>query len=268
MADTDKQPDDKTSRRKGIQSVEVGLNVLQAMASLGGPSALSAISHASNMAAPQVHRYLQSLIATGMATQDPSSGRYDLGPGALKLGLAALARTDAFRLVDSIIYEFSRTSGQTVLIAALGPLGPTVVRWYSGKPGVATSLTVGSVMSMIYSATGRIFLGFSPEPEIENLVAQEMQRAPMTPEELDAVRRDVRERGRAHVSGMLIPGLNATAFPVFDLQGRPILSATMVWPDAFDSPGQEQASEELAIACRAMSTSLGWSEEPAIRQST
>ncbi|MGE0774127.1 MAG: helix-turn-helix domain-containing protein, partial [Sphingomonadaceae bacterium] len=112
-------------RRKGIQSVEVGLRVLEALASLDEASTLKAVAQASGVSGSQAHRYLSSLIATGMAQQDPASGRYDLGPAALKLVLGALSRIDAFKITDSAISEFVHRAGWTVQIAALGPLGPT-----------------------------------------------------------------------------------------------------------------------------------------------
>jgi DNA-binding IclR family transcriptional regulator len=246
-------------RRRGIQSVGIGLRVLQSLSSLGGPSSLSVISQACDMAAPQVHRYLQSLIMAGMARQDAATGRYDLGPAAIKLGLAALARTDAFRLVDSLISDFCLRTGQTVLIAALGPLGPTIVRWYAGSPTVATSLSVGSVLSLIHSATGRIFVAFAAPAETQDLVAKELRRSPLTRAELDALCDGVRNGGRAGVSGTMIPGLCAAAFPIFNLQGRPILSATLLWPETLADPDQAAFGDELADICRQISSQLGWS---------
>jgi DNA-binding IclR family transcriptional regulator len=247
-------------RRRGIQSVEIGLNVLQAVSSLGGPSTLSAISQACDMAPPQVHRYLQSLIATGMARQDPATGRYDLGPGALKLGLAALARIDAFKLVDALVSDFVLRTGETVQITAFGPLGPTIVRWYAGNPGVATSLAVGSVLSMLRSATGRIFLAFLPAIETKALVVKEARRSPIAKADLDSLVRQVRADGRAHVRGSVIPGLNATAFPIFDLQGRTVLAATLLWPALIEDRQLEQAVDELGDICRTISSGLGWSD--------
>jgi DNA-binding IclR family transcriptional regulator len=249
-----------TTRRRGIQSVEIGLNVLQAVSSLGRPSTLSAISQACDMAPPQVHRYLQSLIASGMARQDQGSGRYDLGPGAIKLGLAALARTDAFKLVDGLVSDFVMRTGETVQITAFGPLGPTIVRWYAGNPGVATSLAVGSLLSVLRSATGRIFLAFLPALETKALVAKEARRSPIAKPELDALVRQIRSEGRAHVRGSIIPGLNATAFPIFDLQGRAALAATLLWPALLEDPQHEQAVDELGAICRTISSGLGWSE--------
>lgn len=251
--------EDGGGRRRGIQSVEIGLRVLQSLSALGGPASLSAISQACDMAAPQVHRYLQSLIAADMARQDAASGRYDLGSGAIKLGLAALARTDAFRLVDTMVGDFAVRTGQTVQIAALGPLGPTIVRWYAGSPGVATSLSVGSVLSMIHSATGQTFTAFSPRSETRDLVAKELRRSPMSRAQLDALCETIREAGRAHVSGTVIPGLYATAFPIFNLQGRPVLTATLLWPQSLEGNGEDEAADELHTICGAISSQLGWS---------
>ena len=58
---------------------------------------------------------------------------------------------------------------------------------------------------------------------------------------------------------MIILGLNATAFPIFDLQGRPILTATLLWPDGYADTGLDEAIDELAGICREISTGLGWS---------
>jgi len=253
---------EKVERRRGIQSVEIGLNVLQALNGLGGPSTLTAISQACDMAPPQVHRYLQSLIASGMALQDPGTGRYDLGPAAIKIGLASLARTDAFKLVDRFVSAFVLERGETVQIAALGPLGPTIVRWYSGSPGVTTSLTVGSVLSLLHSATGRIFMCFAPDTETAPLAAKELKRSPIKKPDLKATLDEVRSRGRASVSGSVIPGLNAVAFPIFNLQGSIILSATLLWPAERTDPARSASIEDLAQVCREVSLQLGWSDTP------
>jgi DNA-binding IclR family transcriptional regulator len=252
MDDTD------AGRRRGIQSVEIGAKILQALTSLGCASTLSTIAGASEMAAPQVHRYLQSLIISGMAVQDAGTGLYDLGPAAVRIGLAALGRTDAFRLVDSLVSKYSEDTGQTVQIAALGPQGPTIVRWYSGVPAISTSLSVGSVLSLLYSATGRVFLTYVPRAETDTIVARELKRSKMTKGEVDSICQKVREQGAARVNGTVIPGLNGTAFPIFDLQGRAILTATALWSEAMSLEEDDQTVVQLGNLCREISLQLGW----------
>ncbi|WP_176591533.1 IclR family transcriptional regulator [Sphingobium sp. EM0848] len=252
---------EKPARRSGIQSIEIGFQILDALARLGRPAPLSVLAKACGMAPPQVHRYLVTMVDVGLAQQETSSGHYDLGPAALNLGLSALSRTDAFRETDAAIAAFVKSSGRTVQIAALGPLGPTIVRWHLGSPPVMTSFAVGTVLPLLHSATGRMFIGFSPESEIRHFLHKEIDRpgAPSTAQ-IESIRQEVRKAGFAHISGDMIPGLRATAFPIRDLQGRPVLSATLLANDAFDADDDARSLEAMAEVCRTVSHALGWRE--------
>ena len=96
------------SRSKGIQSVEIGLKMLAAVGDAGGPMPLSGLALRAGLSASQAHRYLSSLIAAGMVVQDPRSGLYDLGPGAIRLGLAGIARLDTFATADAGVADYVR----------------------------------------------------------------------------------------------------------------------------------------------------------------
>jgi DNA-binding IclR family transcriptional regulator len=193
-----------------------------------------------------------------MALQDPATGRYEIGPTLLKLGLVALARVDAFRIADAAISEFARRSGRTVQIAALGPLGPTIVRWNVGIPPVVTSLSVGSVLSLLHSATGRVFLAFAPEQETRLLVKRELVALPRARSiDVEALKKQVREAGYASVDGAVVPGLRASALPIFDLQARVVLTATVLASDSFDREDDAAIRKELAAVCAGITESLG-----------
>ena len=84
--------------RAGIQSVEVGFGLLQVLGEAAGPLMLRDLARAANMSAAKAHRYLVSFQRLELVVQDSASTRYDLGPAALKLGLASLSRLDAVRL--------------------------------------------------------------------------------------------------------------------------------------------------------------------------
>lgn len=244
-------------RRRGIQSVEIGLHVLEALTALDEPANLGVVAEASGMSASQTHRYLQSLIAADMAQQDPATGRYELGPAALRLGLSALARIDAFRIANVEIEEFARRTRRTVQMAALGPLGPMVVRWHMGRPPVMTSFGVGSLLPLLSSATGHVYLAFAPE-ETEELAKRERAISGISAKDVEALRKKVRKEGCARASGAQIPGVNAVAFPIFDLQGRVVLTATALWPDTYHVPEDDMVEAELAERCLSISRRLGW----------
>jgi DNA-binding IclR family transcriptional regulator len=249
--------DDSSSGRRGIQSVGNAARVLEALTKLGEASNLGAVSQASHLSTSQTHRYLASLIAAGLAQQDAATGRYDLGPAAIKLGLAALARTDAVRIAEIAISDFVRRTGRTVQVCALGPLGPTVIRWYCGVPPVVTSLNVGSLLSLLHSATGHVFLAFSAREEIAPLVERELAADSVVGVDVESLRTKVRSQGFASVSGTVAPGLRATAFPIFDLQGRPILSATVIASDVFKTRDDDKIRADLGAVCAEVSLSLG-----------
>lgn len=246
------------TQRQGIQSVGIGLKVLDALAAAGGPAALGVVARISGLSASQAHRYLVSLIAAGMARQDATTGLYDLGPGALRLGLGALARMDAFREADVALTAFSADSGRTVQIAAFGPQGPVVVRWIMGTPPVVTALAVGSRLPLLRSATGQVFLAFRPEAQTAPLVARETaDDRSATPVDPEALKARVRADGWAGVSGALIPGLRAMAAPIFDFQGEAVLTATVLANEAFDPARDDEVRAALTAVCTRVSEAIG-----------
>lgn len=244
-------------RSRGIQSLETGLGVLAALAACGGPAALSTVAQAAGLSASQTHRYLASLVAAGMAKQDPR-GHYDLDSGAIRIGLAALARLDVFASVDDFIGAYARESGRTCLVAVWGDAGATVVRWYAGNPPVITTLAVGSVLPLLQSATGRVFFAFGA-PDYFNARAQAEKRAGRAPAQIDlaALRAQARAELCARVDGDFIPGLRVVSVPVFDLQGNLCVVVTSVATSAFDRAADEKAERELRSACRRLTEALG-----------
>ena len=248
---------DQDTRRRGIQSVEIGLRVLMAVAGQPGPATLTVIAEAAGLSASQAHRYLASLITTGMVRQEGRSGLYDLDSGAIRLGLAGLARLDLFRAVDERLPDFIRATGRTCLVAVLGDAGPTLVRWFAGSPPVVTSLAVGSVLPLLHSATGRVFVTFGDRPVMDaRLAALPAQDRPK-PAEVAALRQLVAQDVCAWIDGNLIPGLRALAAPVFDLQGRLALVVTALASEAVPRDGDRQAQTALMESCRALTESIG-----------
>lgn len=244
-------------KRAGIQSVEIGMHVLDTLAKLGGARPLAAIVKGCGLSPSQTHRYLASLTEAGMV-QQAANGTYDLGPAALRLGLSALARIDTFRIADEKLGDFCASSGSTVLLAALGPSGPTIVRWHMGRPPIVTALSLGSVLSIVNSATGQVFLAFRPQQETELFVADELVvNKAIDAKRIEAIKASVRSEGMAHVGGTLIPGLDAKAFPIFDLQGNAILVATLI--SLAGSDEKRHASSEIGLrqVCEEISGMVG-----------
>lgn len=249
-------------KRRGIQSVGIGLRVLSALAAHKGAASLSSVSQGAELSASQTHRYLSSLIEAGMVKQEHRSGLYDLDSGAIRLGLAALSRIDIFAMADEVFSAYSRESKRTCLVAIWGDAGPTIVRWFDGSPPVITSLAIGSVLPLLRSATGRIFFAFGNPGQISRVgtsaLRAERRSVPDADQLLDATRATM----IARVEGSVIPGLRAVAAPVFDLQGRLVLAASALADGGLPPDDDEAAAQGLKEACRRLTEMLGggWPE--------
>jgi DNA-binding IclR family transcriptional regulator len=227
------------------------------MARLGHPLSTKVIAREAGVTISQARRHLNTLIAEGFAQHDPDSGCYDLGPEATMLGLAALSGTDAVRTAGIVISEFVRRTGRTVKVCTLAPLGPTIIDWHSGIPPVIPSLRVGSALPLLHSATGHVFMAFAAQSEVYSLIQGEREQGGLDGQNIDALITRVRGQGFATVSLPMAPGLRSTAFPIFDLQGRPILSAAVIASDAFEISSDPKVREEFGAVCAEISKRLG-----------
>lgn len=246
--------------RAGIQSVEVGFALLEGLTRSRGPLMLKDVAASAGMSAAKAHRYLVSFQRLGLVTQDPRTARYDLGPAALKLGLASLARLDAVRLARERMPALMETIGQTLALAVWGNHGPTIVHWEESPQAVTANLRLGDVMPLLSSATGRCFAAYMPPEVVAPLLKEELSRAakvrrsdlPSTTAEVNTVLAEVRERGVARVVDTLLPGIVAFCAPVFDADGHLELGITTLgsiatfdpaWDGAVDAPLRAAAAQ-------------------------
>ena len=219
----------KQKLRQGIQSIEVGAALLQALAKASKPQMLRDLAAAAGMPAAKAHRYLVSFGRMGLVEQQAETGLYDLGAFALDLGLSALARLEPVTLAGTALTELSAQIGQTVALAVWANQGPTIVRWLGTDTPVAATLRVGSVMPLTRSATGGTFLAFLPRPMTEKWLKRELadqaRKAlpPTTMEEVEHWITETRRRGYACTSDF-IPGIGGIAAPVFDQTGTMVLA--------------------------------------------
>ena len=244
-----------TKTRRGIQSVETGLRVLTALAASDGPVPLTALGVRTGLSPSQTHRYLQSLVASGMAVQDASS-RYDLGPGVIRIGISALARLDAFSRAEAAMQRFVEDTGRTGLLSVWGEAGAVCVRWFPGRPPVVASFGVGSVMPLLFCATGRVFLTFLSAHELEGSLAAARADVSKVPD-LEPIRRAVRETLTADSDGDVFVGLRTVASPIFDMQGRAVVVATAVATNGFPRESDAEVAAKLRDMCRAATVEAG-----------
>jgi DNA-binding IclR family transcriptional regulator len=215
--------------QQGIQSIEVGARLLEALAQSRTSMMLRDLAAAADMPPAKAHRYLVSFGRMGLVEQHAETGRYDLGAFALHLGLSALGRLDPLGLAGPVMQSLGDEIQQTVALAVWGTHGATIVRWCGSDAPVTASLRVGSVMPLTRSATGGIFLAFLPEQTTARFLKKELAdnaRLGLKPADKDAVQTWVDQSRRNHVTRtqQFIPGISGVAAPIFDSNGMMTLA--------------------------------------------
>jgi DNA-binding IclR family transcriptional regulator len=218
----------RTSR--GIQSVEVGGQLLKALARHGRPMALKDLAREADMTPAKAHPYLVSFGKLGLIEQDPVSGHYGLGPLAMQLGLISLQQVDPVRLAIAELPALAQRVGCTVSAAVWGTSGPVIIRVEEGPTAVRVAMRHGLPASLRHTGTGKVFSAFSDRAAIETALAQEGCEGALDDPEFAAELEDVRRCGMARVREELLPGISALAVPVFDGFGRLCLAIAAMAP--------------------------------------
>ncbi|MET3820911.1 DNA-binding IclR family transcriptional regulator [Burkholderia sp. PvR073] len=225
--------------QRGIQSVEVGGRLLDALARRRKPLGLSELAAAAGLSTAQAHTYLVSLTRLALVKRDALTGNYEPGPLSLRLGLMSIERQPAYRAALPHAARLAEAVGLSVALSVPGVLGPTIVRIEHGGYPLHVNLHVGSVMSLDTTATGHVFRAFG-DPALLDAMAASQAGAGDTlagaegeqptsdvgawHAELDAIRARGIERGVDRPS----PGVSAMCVPVLDANGRLQLALTVI----------------------------------------
>lgn len=253
--------EDKSQR--AVQSVEVGGRLLLALADSGSALSLKDLAARAAMTPSRAHPYLVSYGRLGLIEQD-SSGRYDLGPAALRVGLASLQRLEPMTVAEPVIRQLAAQTGHAIAIAVWGNFGPTVVRLIEAQQPLHVSLRIGSVLSLFDTATGRAFASVLPQERLLQAIAGPLgeampqekwqQRQP----EIQEIVLEARRHGVSRAISNPIPGVNAFSAPVYDLEGNPVMVITMTnHENRLPAAWKNEAVSMLAEAVKELTVRLG-----------
>ena len=258
-------PEPQESRRdSGVQSLDTGLAVLDALASQPRAMMLKEVAQIAGMPPAKAHRYLVSFVRCGYVNQE-ESGRYTLGGAAVRVGLSALARLDPVRAAIARVEELVEQTGHTALVSVWGTYGPTVVYWRDAPRAVTVRIKPGSVLPLLTSATGRVFAAFLDTAPVAAILARELEQQAALPHaavrtagELRAMLEQIRHSGLGVSLEEQLPGVKALSAPVFNRYGRLELALT-IWGNGpqFDVTPHGAIVSALQRAAAAVSADLG-----------
>lgn len=232
-------PSTQTAPREqhGVQAVEIGMEIAFALAEFGGPVALKDLAKSLKMPPSKVHRYLVSLCRSGLVAQEGRNSLYQLGGGAVQIGLAALRGLDEFQIAGDAIEELFDETGLTVGICVWGDHGPTVIRRREGLHHLSVMTRIGSNLSVIGTNAGRLFCAFMPRSRVDSFIDAEFragrncldQGRPLTRKEFENLLLKLKDT-RIAFNTDSTPGVDAISAPVFDQDGEIFVVITIFGP--------------------------------------
>ena len=268
--------DSSDRAQRGIQSIEVGGQLLRALVHHGRPMALKDLAREAEMSPAKAHPYMVSFGRLGLIEQDRASGHYLLGPLALQLGLISLQQADPVHIATPLVTALVEEIGHTTAIAVWGDRGATIVRVAESPAPLHVSVRHGTVFSLTSTASGRLFGAYLPAEEVQRMLEKERRReknsstasgrhvgmppAPPLPDwkGFEPQLHAVREHGMSRSEGEIVPGVSAMSAPVFDHTGAIALAITAIGPAAvFDARWDGPVAQALKRCAGEVSQRLG-----------
>jgi DNA-binding IclR family transcriptional regulator len=248
--------------QRGIQSIEVGGRLLQALVHHGGPLPLKDLAAAAGMPPAQAHAYLVSFGKLGLVEQEGASGRYGLGPLAMQVGLISLQQYDPVALATPVVEALAIALAHTTALAVWGNRGATIVHVARPPTLVQVSMRHGTVLSLSRTASGRVFGAWLPEatvlPVLRAEAAEEGRAWRAAKAAWAATSAAVRAAGFADAVDLAQPGVSALAAPVFEASGLVVAALTAIGPTAgFDTGARGPLAPVLVRAAGELSARLG-----------
>lgn len=214
----------------GVQSLEIGLAILDILIDANAPMMLKEIGLAAQMPPAKTHRYLVSLIRKGYARQ-LEDGRYGLGERVNALGHTGLNKNTLLEHLTTVANEIKNILNCAVQIAKWFSEGPIIIQSVEPDSPISIITRIGSRMPLTTSATGQLFASYQPEAVIEPLVIAEWQSSGANPtatsvasiqdtelanqwQQFTELQADIRSQGYATVTGDMLMGVNAITIPV------------------------------------------------------
>ncbi len=209
-----------------------------------------------------VHRILTSLRSRDLIAVDSVSRRYSLGPAALGLGRAYLARIDVRSMASPELAWLSGKSKETATLSIRNGDARMYVDQVVPDREVRMEVTVGLPYPLHAGASSKAFLAFLSDDEIDSYITRN-QLAAMTDQTItddERLRRDlaaIRKRGYATSAGERMAGAASVAAPVLDHDDRPIAVISVSGPVERFKAEMTDCTALLLEATRRLSTRMG-----------
>lgn len=238
-----------TDKRKSINSLAKGLELINSMSEEVQGLLCSELMKANNMTVATVNRYLYTLQDLGYVIQNPTTKKYQLTPKIMKLGVALVRNMDLRSMLLPHMIKLNKEFDINVTCGIISIDEVLVIERISASHLKALNLTIGTRIPLNCSALGKAILAFEEADRVRSLL-KEMKytkRAPNSitdPVKFQADLKETKQRGYACSDSELVADLKTYAVPIFkDSKVEGALAASI-----YTGKEQEEGISERVLA--------------------
>lgn len=217
-----------------VRAVERALDILLCFSQEKPTLTLTQIAEQVGMHKSTIHRLLSTLEAKRFVMRDKTSGMYQLGFRFVELASIMLRDIDIQRWAQPYLQQLSDLSGETVDLAMLDDDQVVYLQVVESHQRVKIAAAVGEQLPVCCTATGKAFLAYLPEDQVNEVLAKGMakytEHTLVTLPDLFEDLRRTRELGFAISKEEYENDINAVAAPILDANGSPIAVIAIVGP--------------------------------------
>lgn len=146
----------------GIQSLRIGLNILEILALEKEPLKFIDIQNLTAMTKSNLYKYLSTLSQFGLIYRNPHTNAYTLGHKLVQLGNAALSQSSLIEVAIPYIKKIVDKTNLTVLLAVPSKNGPLISYILSPDYGINIGAQMGTHLPLD-SSSGVVFSAFEKD---------------------------------------------------------------------------------------------------------
>jgi len=206
-----------------IQSLERGLQVIQAFSQDYQALTISAVSKITGLSRPTARRILLTLEHLGFAESNNSV--FTLTARTLSLGYAYLSSNNRWSIAHAFMRDFVNHTGESCSISILDGTDIIYVARVSTKRIMSINLDVGSRLPAYATSMGHVLLAYLPKERLEKYLesldfVKFTDKTIVDKEQLLTMLEEVRENEWGGVDQQLEEGLRSIAVPLRDASGK------------------------------------------------
>ncbi|KOY82307.1 IclR family transcriptional regulator [Lysinibacillus macroides] len=244
-----------------IQSLQIGLNILEILAKEKEPLKFTDIQNLTSMTKSNLYKYLSTLNQFGMVYRNPHTNTYILGHKLVQLGNVALSQSSIIEVVIPYFKKITEHTNLTVLLAVPSMQGPLISYILSADYGINIGAQMGTHLPLA-SSTGVIFSAFEKDLQLKGWAENEVSN--FSEQELEQFKKDkekTRELFFASKTEPLIQHVSSYSVPILNFNNELLGAITVVGiTETVPKTADEPIGQYVLNVAREISAYYGFSK--------